>query len=395
MTLKELREKRAALWNTMKGFLDERRNDKGVLSAEDDATYASMEKDLDALTNEINREERRAEIEAQLNKPTSQPIVGSPEPAAKIEPQKTGRASNEYKEDFGRMLRGVAPIHDVMTVGTDANGGYLVPDEFDKNIAAGLAEANVIRGISKVITTQYDHKIPVVTTHATAAWTAESGAYNESTPVLGQKSLDAHKMTSIIRVSEELMQDSAFNIEAFVTDEIISAFGALEEQAFCVGTGSGQPTGIFTANGGTVGVTSKDSTAITMDEIFDLIYALKSPYRKNAKFLTNDNTVRLIRKLKDANGAYLWQPTNIAGQPDKLAGFDLITTPYAPTIAAGNRTIAFGDFKNFWVADRRSRTVKRLGELYAANGQIGFAAAQRVDGKVIVAEAIQLLQMKA
>ena len=91
---------------------------------------------------------------------------------------------------------------------------------------------------------------------------------------------------------------------------------------------------------------------------------------------------------------YLWQPALQAGQPDKLLGFDLVTSPYAPTMAAGALPIAFGDFNNYWIGDRMGRTVQRLNELYATNGQIGFVATERVDGKVILPEGIQLLQMK-
>lgn len=179
------------------------------------------------------------------------------------------------------------------------------------------------------------------------------------------------------------------------TYDIPYAFGAAEEQAFCVGTGTGQPTGLFTANGGTVGVTAASATAVTTDEVISLIYALKAPYRKNAKFLMNDATVSALRKLKDSNGQYLWQPSLQAGQPDRLLGYEIYTSPYAPTLAAGALSIAFGDFQSYWIADRTGRTVQRLNELYSTNGQVGFVATERVDGKIILPEGIQLLKMKA
>ena len=392
MTIIEMREKRAKLWNTMEGFLDTHRNDKGVLSAEDDATYASMEQDLNDLSNEIRRTERKDAIEAELNKPVNQPIKSAPE---KREPEKQGRASNAYKEDFGRHLRGKAPIHNVLSESSDQDGGYLVPEEFENDIVTGLDAANVIRSIAKVITTQNDRKIPVAVGHSVANWTPENGAFTESNPTFGQKQIDAFKLTDLIRVSVELLQDSAFPLEQYIANEFARAFGAAEEEAFCVGSGSGQPTGIFTANGGQVGVTAAANNAITADELINLVYALKSPYRRNAAFLMNDVTISAIRKLKDGNGVYLWQPSLQAGEPDKLLGYDLYTTPYAPTMAAGAYTVAFGDFQNYWIGDRAGRTVQRLNELYATNGQIGYVATERVDGKVILAEGIQLLKMKA
>lgn len=393
MTIIEMREKRAKLWNTMEGFLDTHRNDKGVLSAADDATYSSMEQDLNDLSNEIRRMERRDAMEAELSKPVGTPIKETPEkPNAEM---KKGRASNAYKEDFGRHLRGKAPIHNVLSESVDADGGYLVPEEFETQIITGLDEANVIRSLAKVITTHHDRKIPIAVGHSVATWTAENAVYTESNPTFGQKQIDAFKLTDLIRVSVELLQDAAFPLEQYIANEFARAFGIAEEQAFCVGTGVNQPTGIFTASGGAVGVTSASATAITVDEIISLVYALKSPYRRNAKFLMNDATVSLLRKLKDNNGAYLWQPSVQAGQPDKLLGYDLYTSPYVPTVEAGAFAIAFGDFQNYWIGDRAGRTVQRLNELYATNGQVGYVATERVDGKVILTEGIQLLQMKS
>lgn len=392
MTIVEMREKRAKLWATMEGFLDTHRTDKGVLSADDDATYTNMEKDLNDLTNEIRRMERRDAIEAELSKPVGTPITAKPQ-GAPVE--KMGRASDAYREDFGLALRGRPLVHNVLSVGVDADGGYLVPEEFEKQIVDGLKEANVVRTLAKTITTQAERKIPVAVGHSVAQWTEENAAYTESNPTFGQKQIDAYKLTDLIRVSTELLQDSAFALEPYIREEFVRAFSVAEEEAFCVGNGTKQPTGIFTANGGEVGVTAAGATAITVDELISLIYSLKSPYRRNAKFFMHDSTVALIRKLKDNNGAYLWQPSVQAGEPDRLLGYPLYTSPYVPQVKAGALAVAFGDFKNYWIADRAGRTVQRLNELYAGNGQVGFIATERVDGKVILPEGIKLLKMKA
>ena len=109
----------------------------------------------------------------------------------------------------------------------------------------------------------------------------------------------------------------------------------------------------------------------------------------------NDATIKTIRKLKDNNGNYLWQPALTAGTPDTILGRPVYTSSYVPTIAAGAKTIAFGDFSYYWIADRAGRNFKKLSELYAANDQTGFVATQRVDGKLILPEAIKVLKMKA
>ena len=137
------------------------------------------------------------------------------------------------------------------------------------------------------------------------------------------------------------------------------------------------------------------SAAITLDEILDLFYSLKSPYRKKAAFIMNDSTVKAIRKLKDNNGQYLWQPSIKEATPDTIINRPLYTSAYMPVIEAGAKSIVFGDFSYYWVADRQGRVFKRLNELYAATGQVGFIATQRVDGKLVLPESIKILQQKA
>ena len=392
MTINEMIQKRAKVWETAKNFVDTHENENGVLSAEDNAAYERMEQEIEDLTAAIDRRQRAEAREAQLSQPVNTPLTGRPAGRAD---EKTGRASDAYKEDFGAHLRGKRPVHNVLSEGVQADGGYLVPVEFERQIVAGLDEANVVRGLAKVITTSAERKIPVAAAHSEAKWTAENGAYTESSPTFDQKTIDAFKLTDLVKVSIELLQDSMFDLESYIAAEFARAFGIAEEQAFCVGTGTGQPTGIFTEKGGQVGVTAASAAAVTADELISLVYSLKSPYRRNAKFLMNDATIGAVRKLKDGNGVYLWQPSLQAGEPDKLLGYELYTSPYVPQMAAGAFSAAFGDFRNYWIADRSGRTVQRLNELYSANGQVGFVATERVDGKVILPEGIRLLKMKA
>lgn len=388
-TILELREKRSKLWNNAKDFLDSKRNSDGLISSEDAAIYDKMEADVVNLGKEIDRLEKQSAIDMELSKAVGSPILEKPL-AKKI---RTGRASDEYKKDFLNVLRGKPQIYNVMQESIDADGGFLVPEEFENQIVTALEENNVIRSIAKTITTAAERKIPIAATHSVAQWTPENGAYAESNPTFGQKTIDAFKLTDLVKVSTELLQDSMFNLESYISSEFARAFGIAEEQAFCTGTGVGQPTGIFTENGGEVGITLSSASNITCDNIIELVHSLKSPYRRNAVFLMNDSTVSMLRKLKDTNGAYLWQPSLQAGQPDRLLGYPLYTSPYVPTVKAAAMPIAFGDFSNYWIADRMGRSIQRLNELYAGNGQVGFIATERVDAKVILSEGIKLLQM--
>ena len=397
----ELREKRAKAWDAAKQFLDAKRGADGMLSEEDTATYDKMEQDVMNLGKEIERLERQAAIDAELSKATSTPLTGKPgAKMGKDETEKTGRASDEYKGSFWNAMRVKAPMPSVLNAlqeGTDSEGGYLVPDEFERTLVEALEEENVFRTLAHVIkTSSGDRKIPVVASKGSASWVDEEGAYQESDDAFSQVSIGAYKLGTMIKVSEELLADSVFDLEAYISKEFARRIGAREEESFFNGDGKGKPLGILAAAGGAeVGVTAASATAITADEVIDLFYSLKAPYRKNAVWLLNDATVKQIRKLKDTTGQYLWQPSLVAGTPDTILGRPVKTSAFMPTAAAGAKTIAFGDFKYYWIADRQGRTFKKLSELFAATGQVGFMGTQRVDGKLILPEAIKVLQQKS
>ena len=399
MTIIEMRDKRTKLLATMDGFLDTHRDGKGLLSAEDDATYAGMEKELTAITNEIKRMERREAIDAELSKPVSSPITSKPM-TAKDSDTKTGRAADEYKSNFWNVMRSKAPMPQVVNalqVGVDSEGGYLVPDEYERTLVEALEEENIFRKLARIINTSSgERKIPVVASKGTANWIDEEGPYEESDDTFSQVTIGANKLGTTIKVSEELINDSVFDLEAYIAREFARRIGAREEDSFFNGDGVGKPLGILAETGGAeVGVTAASATAITADELMDLFYSLKAPYRKNAVWVMNDATVKAVRKLKDQTGQYLWQPALTAGTPDTLLGRPVYTSAYMPAVAAGAKSIAFGDFKYYWIADRQGRSFKRLNELYAATGQIGFVGSQRVDGKLTLPETIKVLQQKS
>ena len=396
--IQELREKRAKAWDAAKAFLDTKRGTDGLLANEDVATYDKMEADVVNLGKEIDRLERQVALDAELNKPTADPLTSKP--AANGMDAKSGRASDEYKKAFWNIMRAKNPRYDVVNalqIGTDSEGGYLAPDEFERTLVTALEEENIFRKLAKVIqTSSGDRKIPVVTTHGSASWLDEEELIPESDEAFGQTSIGAFKLGTFIKVSDELLNDSVFDLQSYITSEFARRIGHKEEDAFFVGDAAGKPTGIFHTTGGAqIGVTAAGSTALTVDEVIDLFYSLKSPYRRNAVFVMNDATVKAIRKLKDGQGQYLWQPAMTANTPDSILNRPVYTSAYVPTIAAGAKSIAFGDFGYYWIADRQGRSFKRLNELFATTGQIGFMATQRVDGKLILPEAIKVLQQKA
>ena len=390
----ELRQKRSELWEKAKLFLDNAKRNGDVLSADDRATYEKMEQEIVDLGKEIGIIERREALDLEMSKPTSTPI--STNPNTKTE-EKTGRSSDEYKKSFWLAMRNKKNPYEAVNalqIGTDSEGGYLVPDEFESRLIEKLHDENIIRQYATVIkSSNGDKKIPVVAGYGEATWTDEEAAYTESDDSFGVITLGAHKLTSIIKVSEELLNDSVFDLEQYISKEFVRRMAAAEENAFINGTGTGRPTGILqTAE---TGKTTAAAAAITADEVIDLYHSLRSPYRKNAVFIANDSTVKAIRQLKDSNGMYLWQPGLKEGQPDTLIGNRIISSAYMPEIGAGKKPILFGDISYYWIADRQGRTFQRLNELYAATGQVGFRTFQRVDGKLTLAETVKTLTCKA
>ena len=392
-TILALREKRKNLWESAKNFLDTVRDDNGMVSAEDAARYDKMEEDVVNLGKEIDRLERQQRMDAEMAKPTTVPITEQPG-VPQTENEKKGRASNAYKKAFWDSIRhkNFIDVQNALNVGTDADGGYLVPDEFEHQLIDKLQEENFFRSLATIIHTSSDRKIPIVTGHGEAAWMEENGLYPDSQDTFGQQSIGAYKLGTAIRVSEELLNDNAFDLESYISSEFARRIGTKEEEAFLVGDGKSKPTGVFPS--AELGVTA-NSASITFDDVIDLYHSLRIPYRRKAVWLLNDSTIKALRKVKDNNGNYIWQPSVTAGTPDTIQNRPCYSTSFAPELAAGNRPVLFGDFSYYWIADRESRSFKRLNELYAANGQIGFLASQRVDGMLMLPEAVKALDVKA
>ena len=389
MTIIELREKRNKAWEAAKAFAETHTTDKGTLSAEDTATYERMEQEIQDLSREIQRRERQEAMDAELAKPVSSPITDKPMNSITDSKPKTGRASDEYRKAMLSAMRSnFRQISNVLSEGVDADGGYLVPEEYDHRLIQSLEEENIMRKLGTKITTSGEHKINIAATKPAAAWIEEGGALSFGDATFDQIMLDAHKLHVAIKVTEELLYDNAFGLENYIIEQFGRALANAEEDAFLNGSGTGQPLGLFAAKGG--GNIAVNTTNPTSDDVINLVYALKRPYRRNASFIMNDSTIALIRTYKDNNGAYMWQPALTQGEPDRLLGYPVYTSQYAPS-----DSIAFGDYKYYNIGDRGTRSFKQLTELFAGNGMIGFVAKERVDGKLILPEAVQILKVKA
>ena len=393
----DMRTKRGEIWDKAKAFLDAHTNESGLMNAEDAATYERMEQEVVDLGHAIEREERAAELERELVASVSPDLASRPE---QRKDTKIGTASDAYRDAFWKQMRDMerrnADVRNALQVGELSEGGYTVPDEFEHILVQALEEENIMRGLVHVITTSSgDRKIPLVTSKGSASWVEEEAAIPESDDAFGQITLSAHKVGSMIRISEELLHDSAFDLAGYITNEFARRVGAAEEEAIISGNGTHKPTGLLHATlGAETGVTAAAAAAITADELIDLQHSLKAGYRRKAAYIMNDATIKLLRKLKDGNGQFLWQPGLLLGQPDTLLNQKVLTSNYMPLPAAGTKASLYGDYSYYWLADREGRSLQRLNELYAANDQVGFKITQRVDGRLILREAVKCLSMK-
>lgn len=384
MNLIALREKRLEVWNQAKAFLDSHRQD-GVLSAEDDKAYSLMEEELDNLSKEILRQEKLENYEKELAMNVSIPLTTKPTNTMALE--KTGRASDAYKRAMIDAMRcNFKRVHNILQEGVDADGGYLVPEEYDNRIIDILNEENIMRKLGTTITTSGQHKINIAATKPAAAWIEEGAALQFGETTFAQTLLDAHKLHVAIKITEELLYDNAFNLESYIINTFGNAIANAEEDAFLNGDGHGKPLGLFAVSGG--GTVAASVATPKSDDLISLVYALKRPYRKNASFIINDKNIAALRQLKDSNGAYMWQPSLQAGEPDSFLGYHLYTSQFAPENA-----IAFGDYSYYNIGDRGVRSWQELRELFAGNGMIAYVSKERVDGKLILPEAVQILSL--
>lgn len=405
MNTAELRGKRADTIKEARRVYEAAESEKRDPSAEEREQFDRLMASADVQLRDIERLERLERDEAGLAAiPETRAARREPETATAtgMVPRAIKRtATPEYRQAFQDFLRfgSASPelraghatfeVRD-LSVGTTTAGGYTVPDDFESSILAVLRDETPMRGVSTVQTRSNDTKFPLITTHATAAWQTENSTYTGgSDTVFDQLEIEALKAGTIIKVSEELLMDSATDVEALVRDEIVQSIGVLENTAYTVGNGTTQPQGI--TGRAAAGVTAASATALTTDELLDLQHSVKAGYRRRARFMCEDASLKVVRKLKTSDGQYIYQPGLTLGAPDVLLGNPLTTNEDMASIATGAISFLYGDFSRFYIVDRAGIFVQRLNERYADAGQVGFRVFHRTDSNLMLTEAVKKL----
>ena len=276
--------------------------------------------------------------------------------------------------------------------GSDGEGGYLVPDEFEKRVVQAMAEKNVMRRLGTVMQTERTMTFPIGKGIGFAEWVPEEGEFPIVAAEFDEVKLGAHKVATSIRVSDELLEDSVFDLEEFIIKEFAQRIGEAEEAAFIHGDGLAKPLGIIHQLEREV-ITEKAGN-ISTDDLLELKHAIPSKYRKDAVFLMHDSTLRELFKLRTGEGQYIWYENLKKNIPLCIFSHRVITSPSMPTIDSGKPPILFGDFKHFVIGDRKHRRIKRLTEVHAQQGQVAYIMSQRVDAKLLDRNAIAALKVK-
>ena len=385
--LKELREKAQKLLNDMRAIHSGATAQKRSMNEEENTQYERMQVDFNECRKEIGRIEQMEEATRYMGEILTAPVrdaIGGDHKDSDME---------SHKREFLSMIRGGEfdmRVLRALTVGSDANGGYTVPTVLLNTVIKALSETNFMRQLGTVITTTSTTNIPIGATKPTFALIAENGAYPAVNATFGVKTLKAYKAGGVILASDELLNDSGVNIEQYITGLIIEGIGAFEEDKFILGSGTDDYQGLTTA---TVGVTSASPTALTSDEVLDLFYSVGAKYRPQSTFVVGDSFEKAVMKLKDSTGRYLWNMGMSAGVPNMLNNRPIYNSAYVPALAEGNVVAAFGDMSYFNIADRGTMTMKRLNELYAGTGQVGFQVSKRGDSRITLDEAIKTFKM--
>lgn len=418
---REAKHERAGLIQENRSLLDRVEGEKRDFNSEEQQEWDRRHEDIDKLSKRAERLEKQYEIESKM--PAPEPRGGKPEsePRGEEGPReyrtkvaaKNGIPAIERSYQFAdehAELRAAAfrshlatgrrdtPEIRALENTDDTQGGYTTPPEqFVADLIQKVDDMVWIRGLANVMQLTSGDSMgrpSLENDPADSDWTSELATGSEdSTMSFGKRELNPTPLAKRIKVSRTLLRRSALGVEALVRDRLAYKFGVTEEKAFLTGSGSDQPLGVFTASSDGIS-TSRDvstdntTSAFTADGLINTKFSIKGAYYPRLRWVFHRDSVKMLAKLKDGEGQYMWSGSVVAGEPDRLLGFPVNISEYAPnTFTTGLYVGILGDFSNYWIAEALSMEVQRLDELYAETNQVGFIGRMEVDGMPTLEEA--------
>jgi HK97 family phage major capsid protein len=411
MTLKELIEKRNAAADAITELRDKLTDESRNASQEEQDNFSRASEDYDSLSKQIEIHERAASVAratAQAAAPTSEERQESRALKAWVR----GAQGDVLSEEDERVMRSAGfgpqaielklrrdPItteaekrsvlagvqQRAMSTTTDSEGGYTVLTDLADFIDVAMLDFGGPRRVSTILRTGKGNPLEFPTvndTSNTGSIEGENDALATTDVTFGQMVLNSYKISSdFVKVPYELLEDSEFNMAQFLGTLLGERIARNASALYTTGTGSSQPNGAVTAS--TLGVTAASATAITADELIDLQFSVDAAYARNGSWMLNRSTLKLIRKLKDGNGQYLWMPGINNGVPGSILGDPYVENSDMPAATTGLKSVLFGDFSKFYIRDVGSIRLRRLTERFADNDQEGFVALMRTDSDLL------------
>lgn len=390
----ELRRERAGIVKQMQEVLDRAKGEKRELSADENVQVDRIIADEEEMRKKIERLEKAEDMQKSLEGHENRFKADGQEGKQKVEYRDAfkkwvmGGTARMTEEERNILYKnGINEETRALSATTGTAGGYTVPQGFYDQVIEAMKWFGGMRQVANVFSTDSGNALPIPTTNDTAnvgELLAENTQAGTQDVAFGQTTLNAYKFSSkMILVPIELLQDSAFDVEAFLSKKLGERIGRINNQLFTTGTGTSQPQGVVTgATSGKVGVAGQ-TTAVTYDDLIDLEHSVDIAYRDGAKYMFHDQTLKAVKKLKDSQGRPLWLPGLAFKEPDTINGFGFQVNNDVAQMAANAKSILFGDFSNYWIRDVKSIQVVRFNEKFMDYGQVGFLAFSRADGKLV------------
>ena len=382
--INELKYERGKVVKKIRGLKE--KAEERDLNKDEVTKFNNLKDEYDNLSQRINileheEEKAKKEVEKEYKKEIN-----------------NNKEDGEYRDVFfkyARKGRNELAREERVTLNTQtgSEGGFLVPTQTSDKIIEKLRDSNFMWRFANVEQTAADNNITSSGNKPQFGWIDELGSYPTTDSSYGQFTIGAWKVGGILKVAEELLYDNTYDLESRLMNDFNNAARDKSEEAFVVGDGSSKPTGLITD--AQVGETTSAVDAITFNEIKELEHSLRAPYRQSngTGFVMNDNTALALRLIKNSNDQYVWQDSVQAGKPDRLLGYRVNYSTNMADMAADAKSIAFGDIGYYTIYVRRGIVMQRLNEKYADTGEVGFKTHMRVDGKLELPEAMQVLQM--
>lgn len=424
MTIRDLMDRRAKLISDARAMVDTAEKESRDFAADEQKRYDQLLADADQVKGQIDREQRLAAMEADIQRepvhpeereslPGHEDLEGRSKVFEAFSTPEYRKAFRNYLQNRGKdnmdpelrdVLRKAELQARALQVDIDTKGGVFFGMQNANQIVKGLDNLVFVRQYATTFQIEGASDglgAPAVENDAAdLAWTSEVGAVTEdSTMNFGKRELNPYMLAKLLKVSMKMIRKLP-SIESYINERMAYKYAVPQENAFLNGTGAGQPLGAFVANANGVATTrdvnSGHNTQITADGLMDMKYSLKSGYLRNARWTFHRDAVKAIAKLKNGDGQYIWQPALAGSAPDRLLGLPVDISEYAPNTFTQNLYIGLlCDWSYYWIADDLLWSVQVLNELYAGNNQVGFIGRGSTDGMPVVAEAFARMKLSA